>query len=62
MVASSWPVHDRFAIRFTKDFYAAIGDTGTDLAALAVHRASRRLRDRVPAHARVWAAYIHVGP
>ncbi|XVS61693.1 CHAT domain-containing protein [Actinosynnema sp. CA-299493] len=62
VVASSWPVHDRFAIRFTKDFYAAIGDTGTDLAALAVHRASRRLRDRVPAHARVWAAYIHVGP
>jgi tetratricopeptide (TPR) repeat protein len=62
VVAALWPVHDRFAIRFTRDFYTAIGGGGIESTALAVHQASRRLRNRIPGHARIWAAFVHLGP
>ncbi|NUT54310.1 MAG: CHAT domain-containing protein [Saccharothrix sp.] len=62
VVAALWPINDRFAVRFTRDFYTAIHTADVDSAALAVHHATRRLRDRVPGHARIWAAHVHLGP
>jgi hypothetical protein len=66
VVGALWPVNDRIARRLARDFYAQLTAGGTtppdvDTAALALHHATRRLRDKYvtsPAH---WAAYLHTG-
>jgi CHAT domain len=66
VIGALWPVNDQIARRLARDFYAHLTARGTtppdvDAAALALHQATRRLRDKYltsPAH---WAAYMHTG-
>ena len=68
VVGTLWPVGDLSAVRLARDFYAALavpGSLGTvDLsrAAVALHHATRRLRDRYPDSPTTWAGHIHTGP
>jgi CHAT domain-containing protein len=61
VIATSWPITDRPAVRFATEVYGTIMAQGTASAALAVHAATRRLRQRYPDNPRVWAAHIHIG-
>lgn len=62
VVATLWPVRDVFAVGFARDFYRVVAEHGAGSAALAVHQATRRLRDRLPDHPEIWAAHVHTGP
>jgi CHAT domain-containing protein len=68
VVGTLWRVGDLSAVRLARDFYAALavpGSLGTvdvSRAAVALHHATRRLRDRYPGSPATWAAHIHTGP
>lgn len=61
VVATLWPITDRHAVRLAGWIYGGIVDNGLGSAAAAVHRATRRLRERWPDHPELWAAHIHAG-
>lgn len=61
VVATLWPITDRHAVRLADWIYAGIAANGVGSAALAVHQATRQLRQRWPDHPTLWAAHIHAG-
>lgn len=66
VIGTLWPVNDAAACRLALDFYRQLTGDGSTVpdanqAALALHRAVRRLRSRYPAHPSVWASHIHTG-
>ncbi|MFI6485710.1 CHAT domain-containing protein [Nonomuraea sp. NPDC050663] len=67
VIGTLWPIADDVALRVADGFYADITDGGSrspqlDVAAEALHRAVRRLREERPEAIRRWAGYIHAGP
>ncbi|MYW02404.1 CHAT domain-containing protein [Streptomyces sp. SID3343] len=62
VVATLWPVVDRFALAFATDVYRKLahGDQRTDAAA-AVHRATLEARAQYPNLPGLWAGHVHVG-
>jgi CHAT domain-containing protein len=65
VVASLWPLGDQDAARYAEEVYRQLADTADDgrpdlgQAAMALHRATRRLRSKRPD---LWAPYLHLGP
>jgi tetratricopeptide (TPR) repeat protein len=68
VVGTLWQVSDVSAVRLARDFYTALvvpgspGSIEVNRAAVALHHATRRLRDRYPASPAIWAGHIHTGP
>jgi CHAT domain-containing protein len=68
VVGTLWRVSDHASAGLVRDFYAGLTRAGSrDLidvsrAAIALHHATRRLRDRYPGWPTLWAAHIHTGP
>ena len=68
VVGTLWQVSDVSAVRLARDFYAALAVSGSpgsvdvSRAAVALHHATRRLRDRYPGSPAIWAGHIHTGP
>jgi tetratricopeptide (TPR) repeat protein len=68
VVGTLWLVSDMPAVRFAHYFYAALAVPGSpgaidvSRAAVALHHATRRLRDRYPGSPAIWAGRIHTGP
>jgi tetratricopeptide (TPR) repeat protein len=62
VIGTLWPVPDRTAANIAGAVYAAMGDNQTGAsAAIALHTAIRRLRERRPDQPATWASHIHVG-
>lgn len=70
VVAAQWTVDDAYALAIADDFYTelerevdgnATCGLEPDHAAVALHRAVQRLRDRA-GEPLAWAAYVHTGP
>jgi CHAT domain-containing protein len=64
VIATLWAVNDIAARRVMNGVYTALtqsGRPGSTTAAVALHRATNRLRDRFPGHPLVWAPYVHLG-
>jgi hypothetical protein len=65
VIATLWSVWDAEAAQVAEDVYAALtrdGEPRATNAALALHRAVRRLRGRFLARPSVWTPFAHVGP
>src|SRR5262249_49847246 len=65
VIANLWPITDEVAERISHLFYEAMrGDDhpAADHAAVALHTATRTLRNRYPEQHTWWTATIHVGP
>ena len=66
VIGTLWPINDQTAVTVATDFYAGVTADRTKpvdhkLAAEALHRAVRTLRDMHPRLPSRWAAYIHSG-
>jgi CHAT domain-containing protein len=61
VIATLWPVPDWPAKRIAAGVYAGLTGAESMPAALALHRAVARQRDRLPHAPAAWAAYIHSG-
>jgi tetratricopeptide (TPR) repeat protein len=66
VIGTLWPADDRSAVRIAAEIYAYLTSDGThapdtDAAAVALHRATRTLREDFPGLPTRWAAYIHTG-
>jgi CHAT domain-containing protein/tetratricopeptide (TPR) repeat protein len=66
VVGTLWPVSDRTSARVASDVYAQLTSDGTaaletEDAAVALHRAVRRLRADRQAAPTLWAPFIHIG-
>ncbi|MFE0674899.1 CHAT domain-containing protein [Streptomyces sp. NPDC058867] len=67
VIGTLWSVDDRTAIELATDFYGHLTDDGTsppqvERSAVALHHATRRLRDRYQGTPTLWAAHTHWGP
>jgi len=68
VVGTLWEVADLASATLVEDFYASLtvpgrrGVIDVSRAAIALHNATRRLRDRFPDWPTLWAAHIHTGP
>ena len=64
VIGTLWSVDDEIAAEVARDVYASLTTSGPDAsaAAPALHRAVRKVRDRHPGLAALWAAHVHVGP
>ncbi|MFI7364806.1 CHAT domain-containing protein [Streptomyces sp. NPDC050149] len=68
VIGTLWEINDEVASYVAADFYAELGaaaespgNVDTDRAAVALHRAVRRVRDQFPATPYLWAAHLHAG-
>ena len=63
VIATGWTIGDAIAQRVTRLVYQDITGARPDAsrAALALHRAARRLRADWPQEPSAWAAYMHIG-
>ncbi|WP_170323081.1 CHAT domain-containing protein [Acrocarpospora macrocephala] len=66
VIGTLWPINDRIAAQVAADVYDRLTDHGTTTpdtgqSALALHLATRRLRDTASASPGLWAAHIHSG-
>ena len=66
VVGTLWRVDDQVAAELAAAFNRELTDNGahvpdTDRAALALHHATRALRDAHPATSCLWASHLHVG-
>ncbi len=62
VVGTLWPISDRITLRLSSDLYSSIALSGTvSTAPIALHEATRRLRDRHEHNPFAWASYIHSG-
>ncbi|MFL6117865.1 MAG: CHAT domain-containing protein [Catenulispora sp.] len=61
VIGTLWPINDGIAVRFAGDVYDRLSKAPDTPVARAVHRATMRLRDRVPDHPSAWAAHVHSG-
>ncbi|MET9530795.1 CHAT domain-containing protein [Streptomyces sp. NPDC006649] len=63
VIATLWPVFDRFALAFATDVYGQLAQDGGGMAsATAVHRATLNARALYPNLPGLWASHVHVGP
>jgi hypothetical protein len=63
VVASLWPVADKFAAAAAHQFYQLLPDMpNADAAAVTLHRVTKELRTRFPDRPDLWASMIHSGP
>ncbi|MFG1652749.1 CHAT domain-containing protein [Micromonospora sp. NPDC049275] len=65
VIGALWSISDAMTVRLCADVYdgLAVPDgIAPDRAAVALHRAVRRLRARLPGLPEVWAGYAHLGP
>jgi len=68
VIGTLWRVADLASVDLTRAFYAELAVPGrpgaidVSRAAVALHQATRRLRDRFPDVPVLWAGHIHVGP
>jgi tetratricopeptide (TPR) repeat protein len=63
VIATLWPVFDRFALAFATDVYQQLAkDGGGRASARAVHRATLNARTLYPSLPGLWAGHVHVGP
>lgn len=65
VIATLWSVWDEEAAQVSVDVYRAVVRDGVlhaDGAAEALHRAVRRLRDRMPDRPSAWTPFAHTGP
>jgi tetratricopeptide (TPR) repeat protein len=65
VVATLWPVRDTPAARLARAFYRGLTSAGTpdsSVAAAALGKAVRDLRDKFPEAPLSWAAFVHFGP
>jgi len=64
VVATLWPIGDADTAELTKNFYTTLPTAQTALTgpAVALHSATRALRDRNPDAPSRWAPYTHIGP
>lgn len=63
VIATLWPVADRFAQTFATDVYRQLAkDGGGRASARAVHRATLNARDLYPNLPGLWASHVHFGP
>jgi CHAT domain-containing protein len=60
VVATLWPVGDRWALKVAQGVYSALGTDASNTAA-ALHRATRRLRAILPDRPSSWAAHLYNG-
>ncbi|MFM9700224.1 CHAT domain-containing protein [Streptomyces europaeiscabiei] len=65
VVGTQWEISDARAVQIADHFYTEIrngeGVFDSDRAAFALHRAVRKLRDRMPQAPFLWAAFVHAG-
>jgi len=63
VIGTLWPIYDKTAVGFADEVYAALtaGTPDASRAAIAVHRAARRIRDKKSTAPHLWAPYIHAG-
>jgi tetratricopeptide (TPR) repeat protein len=66
VIGTLWPADDNTARDLADDIYHQLTDDGTtppdaSVTAHALHRATRRLRDRHPDKPGLWAAHTHTG-
>jgi CHAT domain-containing protein len=64
VVGTLWSVPDGPAARLSIDVYRQIivaGRLDPAASAGALHRATRRLRERYAEHPSIWAPYLHIG-
>ncbi|WP_052914643.1 MULTISPECIES: CHAT domain-containing protein [Protofrankia] len=63
VIGTLWPIGDQHAVEIADHIYTLLGTNGADAdnVAVAVHTATRRLRDRWPHEPSVWAPHIHAG-
>ncbi|HTW02362.1 MAG TPA: CHAT domain-containing protein [Streptosporangiaceae bacterium] len=64
VIGTLWSVDDEIAAEVARDVYARLAAPGPDAAraALALHHAVRKVRERQPGLPALWAAHVHVGP
>lgn len=68
VIGTLWEVADLASVDLTRSFYAELavpgrpGSIDVSRAAMALHQATRRLRDQFPDVPALWAGHIHVGP
>jgi CHAT domain-containing protein len=66
VIGTLWPINDIMASQIATHFYSELTHHGTtspdtSRAAVAIHDAARRLRERYPAVPILWAGYTHTG-
>jgi CHAT domain-containing protein len=66
VIGTLWPADDEVAVQVATDVYTYLTSNGThapdtDTAAVALHHATRTLRENLRQSPTRWAAYIHVG-
>ncbi|MEU0244213.1 CHAT domain-containing protein [Streptomyces sp. NPDC006235] len=65
VVGTQWEISDARAVQIADRFYTQIrneeGVFDSDRAPFALHRAVRKLRDRMPQAPFLWAAFVHAG-
>ncbi|UXY27237.1 CHAT domain-containing tetratricopeptide repeat protein [Streptomyces sp. HUAS TT20] len=65
VVGTQWEISDARAVEIADLFYTETrneeGEFDSDRAAFALHRAVRKLRDRIPRTPFLWAAFVHAG-
>ncbi|MFD9409686.1 CHAT domain-containing protein [Streptomyces sp. NPDC059989] len=63
VIASLWPLDDPLAAVAAHAFYRRLPDTpAADRAALALHHATRELREAQPDRPDLWSSLVHSGP
>lgn len=63
VIGTLWPVGDRPAVRLASTLYGVLASSGTaDSAPVALHTATRQLRDLYERTPSAWASHIHSGP
>jgi CHAT domain-containing protein len=66
VIGTLWPISDEASVEVASDFYRDLTRSGTQpvntgRAALALHRATRRLRNQTREAPSMWAPYTHTG-
>jgi CHAT domain-containing protein len=65
VIGTLWEIDDKIAVEIADSFYTALTDADgaldPDLAARALHRATRAQRDLRPTAPHLWASHIHAG-
>lgn len=66
VIGTLWPISDQTAAVVARDVYAHLTDDGAtrpvlESVAEALHRATRKQRERTPVLPTRWAAYVHYG-
>jgi CHAT domain-containing protein len=66
VIGTLWPISDEASVEVASDFYRDLTRSGTQpvntgRAALALHHATRRLRNQTREAPSMWAPYTHTG-